>query len=77
MESASQTPSILKRILIEPIPELAEKCRRNRPNCSAVESALNPFHFDGESVKMHYSGLMSMVQGAMRTSFQETEHLKS
>ncbi len=51
-------------ILIEPIPELYERCVRNRPlatvvNCACVSSA-----YDQSTVEMIYSGLMSIVRGA-------------
>src|SRR5439155_17808987 len=52
-----------KGILIEPIPELAEKCRINRPKCIVENFALVPFGFKDSYADMTYCGLMSLVKG--------------
>ncbi len=62
-------------LLIEPIPELAAKCRRNRrrsivENCALVaDSRATP------EVTMRYCNLMSVVEGAMPVE-AEREHLE-
>jgi FkbM family methyltransferase len=62
-------------LLVEPIPALAERCRRNRPQCIVESCALVPFGFAGESVEMHYCDLMSTVKGAMKSPEEEARHL--
>lgn len=63
-------------LLIEPIPWLALKCRRNRPKCIVENCALVSNDYMGESVKMQYCGLMSIVEGAMRDSAVESLHVE-
>lgn len=64
-------------ILVEPIPELAEKCRTNRPNCIVENYALVPFDYPYDKIKMHYCNLMSLVDGAMKDKFEEESHINS
>lgn len=51
-------------ILIEPVPELAALCRRNRPGATVVEAALVARDFRDRVVRMTHSNLMSVVRGA-------------
>jgi FkbM family methyltransferase len=62
-------------LLVEPIPELAERCRRNRPRAIVEACALVPFDRAGETVTMAYSNLMSLVRGAMPTPEDEARHI--
>lgn len=62
-------------LLIEPIPELAERCRRNRPKSTVENVALTPADFQGEQVSMRYCNLMSQVKGAMKSDAEELEHI--
>jgi FkbM family methyltransferase len=57
-------------LLVEPIPELAEQCRRNRPQCVVENYALVSFDYDLPTVEMTYCGLMSTVRGALATEQQ-------
>jgi FkbM family methyltransferase len=50
-------------VLVEPIPELYEICRRQRPASRVFNFALVPEERPGETVRMHYGGLMSIVSG--------------
>jgi FkbM family methyltransferase len=59
-------------ILIEPIPELFERCVRNRPLATVVNCACVSSTYDRSTVEMIYSGLMSIVRGA-RSSDQADE----
>lgn len=63
-------------ILIEPIPELADKCRINRPRCITENYALVPFDFREPHVEMRYCNLMSLVKGAMKSEEEELTHVK-
>ncbi len=60
-------------LLVEPIPELAEQCRRNRRKCVVENYALVSFDYDLPTVEMTYCGLMSTVRGALAT---EQEHIQ-
>jgi len=63
-------------LLIEPVPDLAEQCRRNRPNCIVENVALVSNDFEGDSVTLRYCNLMSVVVGAMKSKEEENEHIK-
>ena len=54
-------------LLVEPIPELAARCRRNRPRCIVENAALVPQGHSGETVELTYCGLMSTTAGAFRS----------
>ena len=63
-------------LLVEPIPELAEACRRNRSNSIVECAALVPFDFQTTTLTMRYCNLMSVVKGAMKTTEEELEHVR-
>ncbi|MGK7922824.1 MAG: FkbM family methyltransferase [Trichodesmium sp.] len=63
-------------ILIEAIPELAEKCRINRSKSVVENYALVPFDYDRDYIKMHYCNLMSFVDGAMKSEVEKEVHLR-
>jgi FkbM family methyltransferase len=50
-------------ILVEPMPELFELCREERPGATVVQAALVPFDHQGETIRMRFAGLMSTVAG--------------
>ena len=62
-------------ILIEPIPELAEQCRVNRPGCIVENCALVPHDYAHSYVEMRYCNLMSLVKGAMHSKEEEEDHI--
>jgi FkbM family methyltransferase len=62
-------------LLVEPIPALAQACRRNRPKAIVENAALVPFSFDGSTVEMRYCNLMSVVKGGMRSAAEEHDHI--
>lgn len=64
-----------KGLLIEPIPELYEKCKNNRPAAIVENFALVPFGYKESFIEMRYSNLMSLVKGAMKTEEEETYHV--
>jgi FkbM family methyltransferase len=63
-------------LLIEPVPELFEKCRRNRPKCMTENAALVSSGYRGPRVAMRYCNLMSTVKGALKTEAAEFEHVR-
>jgi FkbM family methyltransferase len=65
-----------KGLLIEPIPELAERCRANRPSSIVVNAALVPFFYKELHVKMRYCNLMSVVKGGMKSLEEEDNHVQ-
>jgi FkbM family methyltransferase len=63
-------------ILIEPIPELAEKCRRERRRSVVVQTALVAGDFAGTEIEMRFAGLMSMSDGAFGDAALRQRHLE-
>src|SRR5262245_59004648 len=55
-------------LLVEPVPELAERCRRNRPGCVVENCALVAEDYAAATVPMTYCNLMSVVRGGMKSS---------
>jgi FkbM family methyltransferase len=62
-------------LLIEPIPELAARCRSNRPTAIVEECALVSADYPAPSVELRYANLMSVVRGGMKSSEEEEAHL--
>lgn len=58
-------------LLVEPIPELAERCRRNRPRSIVENCALVSFNHHLDHVEMEYCGLMSLVKGSLGSKVEE------
>jgi FkbM family methyltransferase len=50
-------------LLIEPMQELYEQCREERPTATVVRAALVPSDFEGDTVRMRFADLMSTVAG--------------
>ena len=63
-------------LLIEPIPELAMKCKLNRPKCIVENCALVPLSFPHQQIRMQYCNLMSLVEGARKSDQDEREHIR-
>lgn len=64
-------------ILIEPIPDLADKCKANRPKSIVENYALVSNDFKENAINMRYCNLMSVVKGGMKTKEEEDEHIKN
>lgn len=64
-------------LLIEPIPELAMKCKLNRPKCIVENCALVPFDYPHRKIRMRYCNLMSLVEGARKSDQEERDHIES
>jgi len=63
-------------LLIEPIPSLAEKCQKNRPKCLVEQAALVADDYRGDTVKLRYCDLMSVVKGGLESEKHEVEHVQ-
>jgi FkbM family methyltransferase len=50
-------------VLVEPMLELYELCREERPTAQVFRAALIPFDYDGSTVRMQFGDLMSSVAG--------------
>lgn len=66
-----------KGLLVEAIPDLAEKCRINRPGCIVENCALVAFDYPEETIEMNYCNLMSCAQGAFSDEITKSHHIES
>jgi FkbM family methyltransferase len=64
-------------LLVEPIPELAARCRVARPESVVENCALVTSDADGQSVPMTYCGLMSVVDGGWSDPAAELAHVET
>ena len=62
-------------LLIEPIPDLADKCRINRPRCIVECCALVASDYPRDEIEMTYCNLMSLVEGALKSPEAERDHI--
>lgn len=62
-------------VLVEAIPELADKCARRRPRSSVVNCALVADDFTEKTIPVRYAGLMSLVDGAQGDADAERRHV--
>lgn len=65
-----------KGLLIEAVPELAAKCKINRPRCIVENCALVSFDFSEADAELRYCNLMSLVKGALKSEQAELDHVK-
>lgn len=63
-------------VLIEGVPELAARCRANRPRATVVEAALVASARPGDKVTMHFGGLMSAVTGSFGSAAETEAHVR-
>jgi len=63
-------------ILVEPIPDLYKKCKKLRTRSICVNCALVSGDCLKETVEMHYAGLMSLVDGALKDKEAEMKHIE-
>jgi FkbM family methyltransferase len=63
-------------LLIEPIPELAAKCRKNRPRSIVENCALLAAGDPRRELTMQFCNLMSLVKGAMHSEEADREHIE-
>ena len=63
-------------ILIEAVPELYKKCKKNRPNCRVLNYACVEEGYPDDFIRLRYANLTSVVENAMESE-ELKEHLKS
>jgi FkbM family methyltransferase len=51
-------------LLVEPIPQVAQLCKRFRPASTVENCALGSFGQEGERLALHYGALMTVAEGA-------------
>jgi FkbM family methyltransferase len=66
-----------KGLLIEAIPEIAERCRQNRPKSITENCALVAFDYPDETIEINFCNLMSCVQGAFGDEITASHHIDS
>ncbi len=64
-------------LLVEPVPELARKCRLHRPRSKVEAVALVAPTEAGRSVTLRYADLMSVIKGGMKTAEEEQKHVEA
>lgn len=64
-------------LLVEPIPDLAALCRRNRPKAIVECCALTSLGTAGTQLSMVYTNLTSVVRGAMKSAEEEARHISA
>lgn len=64
-------------LLIEPIPELCARCRRERPGAVVVNAALVGPDYPRPDIEMQFAGLMSVSAGAFGDEDSRRHHLEA
>lgn len=64
-------------ILIEPIPNLFEQCRKTRTKSAVFNCALVSNDYSSKAVSMRYANLMSLTEGALSNRSIESEHISA
>lgn len=64
-------------ILVEGIPELFKKARRQRNKSVVHNCALVSSEFLDSTVTMHYADLMSVVEGSLKTKEEQDRHISA
>lgn len=64
-------------ILIEGIPELYKKAKKQRANSVVYNCALVSNEFSHTTVTMHYANLMSVVEGSLKSEEEQNKHLET
>jgi FkbM family methyltransferase len=62
-------------VLVEPVPDLYRLAAAERPGSHVVNCALVSREYEGDSVRMRFAGLMSLVEGAQGSPAADREHL--
>jgi FkbM family methyltransferase len=62
-------------LLVEPVPELARRCRALRPESLVEQAALVAPDHGAPTVAMRYANLMSLVRGARGSDAADREHV--
>lgn len=63
-------------VLVEGIPDLYKKCKKERKKSKVYNYALVSNDFPDPYVEMHFANLMSVVDGSLLSDEGQTEHIK-
>lgn len=63
-------------VLVEPLPDPCERCRRERPNSIVFRCALVPSNHAAPTVTLHDAGLMSLLDGAQKSPEADAAHCR-
>lgn len=63
-------------VLVEPLPELYHRCRRERPNSKVFSCALVAQDYDRSTACMLTANLMSLVRGAQKNPAADDDHCR-
>jgi FkbM family methyltransferase len=64
-------------VLVEPIPDLFEECRKSRKRSFVYDCALAGSDFHEDFIEMHYANLRSMVEGSLKDNEAQEAHIKA
>jgi FkbM family methyltransferase len=64
-----------KGVLVEAVPEIYEKCKKERKKSYVYNCALVSQDYTDFSVEMHFANLMSVAQGSRKTSEEQAKHI--
>ena len=64
-------------VLIEPIPELFERCKKMRSHSHVVQSALVGPDYKGTTIDMQFAGLMSVTSDAFGDEGKRRAHIEN
>jgi len=64
-------------VLIEPLPDLAERARKERPRSQVFQCALVPANYSDPYVTMRYGAIMSVVLNSWADADEEQEHAQA
>lgn len=62
-------------VLVEPVPELYERCRKERRKAHVYNYALVAKDYAEPTVEVHFANLMSVVEGSRETSEAQAKHI--
>jgi FkbM family methyltransferase len=63
-------------VLVEPLREPFERCRRERPRSQVFQCALVPADYGAPTVTIHDAGLMSLLDGAQKSPEADAAHCR-
>ncbi len=63
-------------VLVEGMPELFQKCKKERPRSKVYHCALVSNTCTDKFIEMRYANLMSLVKGAMKNQEMEDRHIE-
>ncbi|MEA2249447.1 MAG: hypothetical protein QOH46_3976, partial [Solirubrobacteraceae bacterium] len=63
-------------LLVEPIPELAARCRVLRPESTVEQAALVSPDHEAPTARMRFAHLMSVVEGARGSEAEDRRHVE-